>query len=182
MSFCFSRAAPAAHGSSYATATATPDPQPTERDQRLNLQPHGSKSDLFPMQPNGNSPWPSSYSWPQAWSQCHQPLQGIKGAQRSQGSPVLCSLTSSGRVLLEVGEARTKAHQVLIASSGLWNLRGLILPARGRCRATLCPSGPCTATPAKPSRAAPSQPGPCTQLVRAAHPRPCAAVGAPPPA
>lgn len=61
------------------------------------------------------SPCPYSYTWSQVWSQDYRLLQGMKGS----GSPILHSLTTSGRVLVEVREARTKAHQVLTASSGL---------------------------------------------------------------
>ena len=39
----------------YATATATADPEPTERSQGLNLQPHGSSSDSFPLRHDRNS-------------------------------------------------------------------------------------------------------------------------------
>ena len=36
---------------------ATLDPQPTERGQGSNPQPHGSQSDLFPLRHDGNSQW-----------------------------------------------------------------------------------------------------------------------------
>ena len=39
----------------HATASAIPDPQPTEQDQGSNPQPHGSWLDSFPLHHNRNS-------------------------------------------------------------------------------------------------------------------------------
>ena len=108
--FCLFRAAPTAYGGSQARGpigaitaalhhnhsnagsepypkatpqlTATPDPQPTGPGQGLNLQPHGSKTDLFPLCHNRNSRfYYYFFLWPHQW---HMKFRGgIRAAAAS---------------------------------------------------------------------------------------------------